>query len=49
MDCLPDVNLVYIYPLLKQLYDNLVGIDKCSTTNVLQVCHGKTVISTGWS
>ncbi|XP_065904261.1 midasin-like isoform X2 [Dysidea avara] len=36
MDCLPDINLVYIYPLLKQLYDNLVGIDKCSTTNVLQ-------------
>ena len=37
MDCLPDANLVYIFPLLKQLYDSLLGIDKCSTTNVLQV------------
>ena len=37
MDCLPDANLVYIFPLLKQLYDNLLGIDKCSATSVLQV------------
>ena len=38
MDCLPDDNLVYIYPLLKQLYDNLTGIDKYPPTNVSQVC-----------
>jgi len=40
MDCLPDANLVYIYPLFKHLYDSLVDIDKCAAiTDVLQVCN----------
>ena len=38
MDSLPDTNLFYIYPLLKQLYDSLnVFVDKQSASEVLQV------------
>lgn len=38
MDTLPDDNLIYVFPLLKQLYDNLsVYIKKQSASEVLQV------------
>ena len=37
-DSLPDVNLLYIYPLLKQLHDNLyLYIKKQPTSDVLKV------------
>ena len=38
MDSLPEANLFYVYPLLKQLYDNLnVFVVKHSASEVLQV------------
>jgi len=38
MESLPDVNLLYVFPLLKQLYDNLsVYVNKILPSEVLQV------------
>ena len=38
MESLPNVNLFYVFPLLKQLYDNLsVYINKIPPSEVLQV------------
>ena len=38
VDSLPDANLFYVYPMLKQLYDSInVFVVKQSTSEVLQV------------
>lgn len=38
MDSLPDANLFYIYPLLKQLYDNFsLYVKRQSALEVVQV------------